>query len=64
MFGGTEVHENWRQRYNKELMQLFGDLDILSFVRTGQLNWIGYANRMDRERKVIKYLTITLREVD
>ena len=59
-----KANENWRQRYNKELVQLFGDLDILSFVRTSRLDWIGYANRMDRERKVIKYLTITLREVD
>ena len=42
-------------------MQLFGDLHILSFVRTNRLDWIGYANRMDKERKVIKYLTVTLR---
>jgi len=63
-YGGMKANENWRQRYNKELVQLFGDLDILSFVRTSRLDWIGYANRMDRERKVIKYLTITLREVD
>jgi hypothetical protein len=32
MSGGIKVRENWRKRYNKELMQLFGDLDILSFV--------------------------------
>jgi hypothetical protein len=32
--GGIKVNENRRKRYNKELMQLFGDLnlDILSFV--------------------------------
>ena len=28
MFGGIEVHENWKRRYNKELLQLFGYLDI------------------------------------
>jgi hypothetical protein len=39
--GGIKVSENWRERYNKELMQLFGDTDILSFVRVGRLNWIG-----------------------
>jgi hypothetical protein len=33
-------------------MQLFGDLDILSFVRVGRLNWIGHVNRMDSKRKV------------
>jgi hypothetical protein len=32
-------------------MQLFGDLDILSFVRITWLNWIGHVNRMDSKRK-------------
>jgi hypothetical protein len=27
--GGIEVNENWRKRCNKELMDLFQDLDIL-----------------------------------
>jgi hypothetical protein len=26
---GIKVNENWRNRYNKESMLLFGDLDIL-----------------------------------
>jgi hypothetical protein len=52
MYGGIKVSENWRERYNKELMQLFGDRDILSFVRVGRLNWIGHVNRMDSKRKV------------
>ena len=33
-------------------MQLFGDLDKLSFVRVSRLNWTGHANRMDCKRKV------------
>jgi len=41
------VNENWRQQYNKEQMQLFGDLNILSFVRISWLNWIGHVSRMD-----------------
>jgi len=36
----------------KELMQLFGNLDKLPFVRISQLNWIGHVNRMDSQRKV------------
>jgi hypothetical protein len=35
----------------KELMQLFGDLDILSCVRISRLEWIGHVNRMDSKRK-------------
>jgi len=38
--------------HKKELMQLFGDLDILSFVRISWLNWIGHVNRMNSKRKV------------
>jgi hypothetical protein len=51
MFGG-ELNKDWRMRYNKELMQLFGGLDILSFVRVSRLNWIGHVNRMDSNIKV------------
>jgi hypothetical protein len=32
-------------------MQLLGDLDVLSFVRTNRLNWIGQVNRMDSKIK-------------
>jgi hypothetical protein len=51
---GIEVYEDWRKQYNKELMQLFGDLEIISFVRISQLNWVGHVNRMDSKRKVIQ----------
>ena len=33
-------------------MQLFGDLDMLSFVRVSRLNWIGHVSRMDSKRTV------------
>jgi hypothetical protein len=36
----------------KELMELFGYLDIPSFVRISRWNWVGHVNRMDSERKV------------
>jgi hypothetical protein len=61
-FGGIKVNENWRKRCNKELLRLFGDLDILSFVSISVLNWIGRANRMDIKRK--GKVTIITREVD
>jgi hypothetical protein len=51
MFGGIKVSENWKKRYNKQLMQLFGVLDVLSFVRVSRLNWIGHGTRMDTKRK-------------
>ena len=54
---------NIGKRYDKELVQLFGGLDVLPFVRINRLNWIGHVNRRDSKRKD-KYLTIILREVD
>ena len=36
---------------NEGLMPLFGDLDILWFVRISRLNWIGHDSRRDSERK-------------
>jgi len=45
-------------------MQLFGDIDILSFVRISRLNWIGYVNSRVRKRKVSKVFKKILREVD
>jgi hypothetical protein len=37
IFGGIKVNENWIKRYNKELIQLFRDLDTHSFAIIGCL---------------------------
>jgi hypothetical protein len=52
MFGEIKVYENWRKRYDKELLLQFGGLDIRSFVRISRMNWIGRVNRMDSKSKV------------
>jgi len=49
---GIKLNVNWRVRYNDQLMQLFGLLDMVSFVRTSRLNWIGRVNRMDSKSKL------------
>ena len=49
---GIKINENLRQRHNKEVMQLLGNSDVLSFIRIRQLNWIGHVNRMGSKRKV------------
>ena len=33
-------------------MNLYEDMDIISFIKLSRLRWIGYVNRMDKERKV------------
>jgi hypothetical protein len=49
---GIRVNENWSKQCNKELIQQFGDLDVLPFVRTSWLNWIGHINKMVTKGKV------------
>jgi hypothetical protein len=41
-------------------MLLFGDLDIVSFFRISQLNWIDHVNRMDNKLKVSQVLNSNL----
>ena len=37
---GIKVNENWRNQYNKELMQLFGDLHIfICEKKSVELDW-------------------------
>ena len=43
-------------------MQLFGDSDILSFVRIRWLNWLVVIIVLIVKEKKVKYLTTILRE--
>ena len=33
-------------------MNLYEDVDIISFIRLSRLRWIGHMNKMDKKRKV------------
>ena len=37
-----------------EFIQLLGDLDVLTFVTTSRLHWIGHVNGMHSKRKLIQ----------
>jgi len=39
-------------------MQLLGNLDVISFVRIKQLNFIGHVNRMGSKRRVSQVFDI------
>jgi hypothetical protein len=41
-------------------MQLFGDLDMLSFLRISRLNWIGHVNPLNTELNHICHLLVLL----
>jgi hypothetical protein len=57
-------NEDCRKQYNQELMQMSGELDISSFVRTAWLNWTGHFNRMGSKKKVKYFIIIIHREED
>jgi len=44
-------NEDCRKQYNQELMQMFGQLDIPSFVQITWLNGTGHFKRMGSKRK-------------
>jgi hypothetical protein len=45
-----KINNCWIRRHNNELMQLYGDLGIVSFIRMNRLRWIGHVNIMDNKR--------------
>jgi hypothetical protein len=42
------VNENgqWRSRYNKELYELYKNLDLVTFVKLKRLQWAGHVQRL------------------
>ena len=57
IFGGVQVGNTCRIRYNKELYDMFKEPNIESFIRISRLRWLGHVGRMENHRKV-KMVTI------
>ena len=47
-----KINDIWRRRNNSELMNLYEDVDITSFIRLSRLRWVHHVNSMDKESKV------------
>ena len=47
-----KINDIWRRKNNSELMNLYEDVDIVSFITLRRLRSIGRVNRMGKERKV------------
>jgi len=52
IFGAICVAGYWRGRTNVEVRQLYGELDIVTEIKTGRLRWLGHVERMSEERAV------------
>jgi hypothetical protein len=55
------LNENgqWRRRYNKELYELYEDLDLVTFVKLKRLQWAGHVQRLPLDRIPKKALGAT-----
>ena len=52
IFGGVQVGNTWRIRYNKEIYDMLKEPNIESFIRISRLRWLGHVGRMENHRKV------------
>ena len=44
----------WRTRNNRELREMYKDLDVLADIKKRKLEWVGHVVRMDQVRKCKK----------
>ncbi|XP_060665228.1 uncharacterized protein LOC132797508 [Drosophila nasuta] len=64
IFGPICVDDVYRIRYNHELYELYGDVDVASRVKSQRLRWLGHVARMDEDapaRKVFAAVIVGTR---
>ena len=49
ILGVVNLNDTWRRRNNSEVMNLYEDVDIISFIRLSRLRWIRNMNRLDKD---------------
>jgi hypothetical protein len=54
IYGGIQENEQWRALYNDELMNLYRNPSITSYLRAQRLLWIGHVQRMDINERIPK----------
>jgi hypothetical protein len=40
----------WRVMTNAKLQELYGQQDLVAFIKKGRLRWLGHVERMDDDR--------------
>jgi hypothetical protein len=56
VYGPVREDERWRIRSNRELEDILRGEDIVKFVKSQRLAWLGHVERMDEERMSRKLL--------
>jgi hypothetical protein len=59
IYGPVQDNNIWRIRYNHELKALYGEPDIVRFIKIGRLRWAGHVTRMDDGRVPSRLLNAT-----
>lgn len=59
IFGAVKERDRWRIRSNAELMELYGEPDIVCAIKKGRLRWLGHIERMEPCRLPKKMLNGT-----
>jgi hypothetical protein len=56
IYGPVREGEQWRIRSNRELEEVLRGEDIVEFVKSQWLAWLGHVEQMDEERMLRKLL--------
>lgn len=59
IFGAVKERGIWRRRFNHELLQRFGEPDIVRHVKIQRLRWLGHVSRMADDRPPKKLMVST-----
>jgi hypothetical protein len=50
IFGAVKEEGQWRMGYNKELYELYKDVDLVTFIKLKRLQWAGHIQRLRLDR--------------
>nr|XP_018913602.1 PREDICTED: uncharacterized protein LOC109041651 [Bemisia tabaci] len=65
IYGAVKINEEWRIRSNEEIEMILENEDIVRFIKSQRLSWLGHVQRMKEERmpkKVLKASVLSARK--
>jgi hypothetical protein len=61
IYGPVCIQGEWRLRTNAELNNLLGHADLVRFIKSQRLSWLGHVERMEEQRMPRKILKNKMR---
>lgn len=56
ILGGKKVNGQWQRRTNAEVMELYGQESIVSYIKAQRIRWLGHVKRAEEERAIKRVL--------